>query len=79
MRKPSGRNLNSPVAPNRPLNGSYGALVAGKELDDEDFNLIRSRFEFSTMICQERIEWRRIERDSLILKNIEDVLQDYPL
>ena len=74
--KTSGRNLNSP-APNRPLNGSYGALVAGKELDDEDFNLIRSRFEFSTMYVKRIVEG--IERDSLILKNIEDVLQDYPL
>ena len=44
------------------------------DLDDEDFNLIRLRFEYSSSYVEGILEG--IERDSLILKNIEDVLQD---
>lgn len=74
--KTKGRDLNSPDAQS-PLFSAYGALAEGEELDDEDFNLIRRRFEFSTGYIR-NIE-AGVERDSLILKNIEDVLQDYPL
>lgn len=74
--KTKGRDLNSPDAQS-PLLSAYGALAEGEELDDEDFNLIRRRFEFSTGYIR-NIE-AGVERDSLILKNIEDVLQDYPL
>ena len=74
--KTKGRDLSSPDAQS-PLFSAYGALAEGEELDDEDFNLIRRRFEFSTGYIR-NIE-AGVERDSLILKNIEDVLQDYPL
>ena len=74
--KTNGRELNSPIA-ERPLFGAYGSLTEGKELDDEDFNLIRRRYEFSTGYIR-NIE-SGVERDSLILKNIEDILQGQPL
>jgi len=79
--KTTGRELYAPNIPNRPIGQSlyrsYGALADGVELDDEDFNLIRLRFEYSSSYVEGILEG--IERDSLILKNIEDVLQDYPL
>ena len=74
--KTKGRELNSPNA-ERPLVSAFGALAEGEELDDEDFNLIRRRFEFSTGYIRNILTG--IERDSLILKNIEDILQGQPL
>ena len=52
-------------------------MAEGVELDDEDFNLIRLRFEYSRSYVRDILEG--IARDSLILKNIEDVLQDHPM
>ena len=74
--KTKGRELNSPNA-ERPLFSAFGALAEGEELDDEDFNLIRRRFEFSTGYIRNILTG--IEWDSLILKNIEDILQGQPL
>ena len=71
--KTSGRDLHS-YFPGKSLYRAYGALAKGEELDDEDFNLIRQRFEYSSSYVRDILEG--IKRDSLILKNIEDVLQD---
>jgi len=79
--KTTGRELHAPNIPKRPIGQSlyrsYGALAEGVELDDRDFNLIRLRFEYSSSYVGDILEG--IERDSLILKNIEDVLRDYPM
>ena len=71
--KTSGRNL-IPRSAEEPLIRAYGALNVGQTLTDEDFNLIRTRLEFSSAYLRDILIG--IERDSLILRNLLGMIQE---
>ena len=71
--KTSGRDL-TPRTAGEPLIRAYGALNEGQELTDGDFNLIRTRLEFSSAYLRDILIG--IDRDSLILRNLYTVIQE---